>query len=186
MPQVCKTCAHPNREEIDRQLVTPRSKRSIAHQFGLTEAGVRRHVLRHLAAELLSARTTADQNHFADLLTRIEKMTVECESIVELAKERGDYNLVLKAINQLRHVSGLLAQVAGVVQTGSKTLVLQQNVTMAAEEDHVHQVVEDVVHFQALLQSMATAGALPAPQPTTYLPPETVEDAEIVEFPRSE
>lgn len=184
MPQVCKVCASEFTDQVNEAIVSGRaSKRSIALRYNLPPSSVSRHAAKHLPGLLLTAAEATEKNHAAELLARIEKMTTECEAIIELAKERGDFALALKAINQLRHVSGLLAQVAGVVQTGSKTLVLQQHNELTVAGDAVPRVLRDFEVFEDLLQGLADSGALPEPKRSLPLAREQIEEAEVIDFP---
>ncbi len=55
MPRVCTVCAHPQRHGIDECLVSGRSNRSIAKQFGVDDAAVFRHRNAHLPAQVACA-----------------------------------------------------------------------------------------------------------------------------------
>ena len=53
--QTCTVCVHEAKEAIDQALVAGGSRRTIANQYGLSDAAVRRHRENHLPATLVKA-----------------------------------------------------------------------------------------------------------------------------------
>ena len=63
MPQVCRTCTHPKRAEIDRRLALCRgSKAGIAREYGLSDDSVERHEAKHLDPLLVAAAAEGIRN----------------------------------------------------------------------------------------------------------------------------
>ena len=70
--QTCKTCQHEAKEAIDQALVAGgRSRRTIANQYGLSDAAVRRHRENHLPATLVKAAEAQDAAHGGRLLEQV-------------------------------------------------------------------------------------------------------------------
>jgi hypothetical protein len=57
MPQICKPCIHPRREDLDAELarVWRRSLRAIGAEYGLSKDALFRHARRHLPQDFIEA-----------------------------------------------------------------------------------------------------------------------------------
>lgn len=64
----CKTCHHPRRGAIDKELTRGVPTKTVAEKYGLSEASVRRH-RNHIRALVLRAKAQRDRRRGAALLT---------------------------------------------------------------------------------------------------------------------
>jgi hypothetical protein len=68
----CKTCRHPKRDEIDRQLIARVTLREVAARYHLTRAALYRHYRRHMGKKLEAVRS-AEQRHLDTECSEIAK-----------------------------------------------------------------------------------------------------------------
>lgn len=115
MPQRCTVCAHPRRDEIDRELAAEtRSKRGIARHFGLDDASVERHVRHHLPETLSKAARMKEIARADDLVPRMEKLVEVCERVMNEAlgmkfERIKAGHLTLHATRRIQSTLGTLA-----------------------------------------------------------------------------
>jgi len=137
MPRHCKVCTHPEREGIEKDLVSGGSIRDIAKRFGLSPASVHRHKSDHLPASLVEARQAQDVVRADSVLheiraeiRRIRRLYEKAEAILDRAQ---DQPIALKTVRELgrlhkemRETLELLARISGELeqQHAPKTAVL--------------------------------------------------------------
>lgn len=86
MPRVCKICTHEQSAEIDKAIAGATSYRNIAKQFGVSEAGVSRHVaacipiaLNSLREERQQKRALAIEDEIDRVFRRLNKLLDACD-----------------------------------------------------------------------------------------------------------
>ena len=134
----CATCAHPDRADIDRRLVSGEPERAIASRYGLSRASVQRHHKNHLPDTLTKATEAAEITRADDLLAQVRKQVEELRvlfgaavKILRDARLEHDHDSALKAVGAatrthsaaLRHLE-LLAKLAGELQEGPQVGVV--------------------------------------------------------------
>lgn len=159
MPMPCSVCHHPDRDAIDRHLAQGGLNRRVATAHSLTESSVRRHRANHLPATLLKAHEAAEVSRADDLLAQVQALLDRALAILSRAEEAGDHRTSLSAIREARGTLELLGRLTGELQGAQAVAVAHVEVETRAAE-----VVENYQRFRAVLQKMADAGALPAPQ----------------------
>ena len=55
MPRICTICTHPDRDAVDKAVVSQAPNRQIASLYGVSEAAIRRHKRSHLPKTLVKA-----------------------------------------------------------------------------------------------------------------------------------
>lgn len=108
-------CSHPNKAEINRELVLGKPKRGIARQNGLTPDAVERHADTHLSRSLLSGAERKAEREAIDLYA-VALRTMEAANEIF---EQSEGELSLKSLDR--------------VQAGIKTAILVETARLDHE-----------------------------------------------------
>lgn len=109
----CVTCAHPERNAIDKALVAGTAAEEIAKRYGLAARSVRRHAAGHLPATLARAQAAAEVAHAEDLLEQLRDLQRRTLAILGAAEATDDRTIGLRAIREARGNLELLARLLG-------------------------------------------------------------------------
>ena len=131
MTRRCTVCDHPQRDEIDMQLVCGGSYRDIAGQFNLSKTAVSRHKESHIPAALVEAQDAGEVAQADDLLAQVKALQAEAQSILGEARSAGDLKTALMGIGKAKECLELLFKVEGRLQD-------QQSVQVAVCMDIHH------------------------------------------------
>jgi len=131
MARRCTVCDHPQREEIDRQLVCGGSYRKIADQFSLSFGSISRHKDGHIPAALVKAHDADEVAQGDTLLDQVRALQVESQTILAEARAAGDLKTALLGIGKALNCLELLFKVSGQLQD-------QQSVTVSVNMDIYH------------------------------------------------
>ena len=106
MPRTCTICTHPERDEIEKQLVARKPFRRIAKRFETSDTSLFRHAKNHLPGVLLKAREVREVLHADGLLEQVrglcertETLFAEVEDILAKAKQSNDLRIALAAVH---------------------------------------------------------------------------------------
>jgi hypothetical protein len=113
MTRTCTICAHPQREAIDRVLITGGSYRDIAGHYELSKSAVQRHVLDHLPAELAKAHEAEEVTEADKLLNEVERLHQLALAMLSKAAASSDWRTALSGIREARGCLELLAKLRG-------------------------------------------------------------------------
>lgn len=80
MPRQCSICTHPNRQEIDREIVAGTAIRGIAQRFAVSSDSLQRHKMTHLT-DLLASAVEAERERGVELVTRQREQDAEREAV---------------------------------------------------------------------------------------------------------
>jgi hypothetical protein len=119
MSMTCTVCRHKKRKDIDRAVVDGQSNRRIATQFKISESAVQRHTESHLPRLLAMAKHAGEVADADDLLEKIERILVKCETISANAEKSKDWAPAVSALGQMKSCIELLMRVAGMMQLES-------------------------------------------------------------------
>ena len=108
----CRTCRHPQREEIDRALASGEAWGRIAKDYGLNESGVRRHAERHLGPALARQAQKLDA-HEKSILSDMISLHKRTLALLEQAEQSGDLRSALAAIREARGNLELVGRATG-------------------------------------------------------------------------
>src|SRR5687768_384044 len=100
MAKECKICTHPEREEIERKLISGMSNRRIATLCDASEASVRRHKANHLPAKLAEAEEAQEVAEANSLLTQARELLDKARSMMDAAEAAGDIRTALVGVQQ--------------------------------------------------------------------------------------
>jgi len=132
MPQRCRACDHPQIDEINKLLIAGASLQQIADDYGLKLTSLHRHRDRHLAPviaasptaqelmirEMAAAHELQEVDAADSLLAEVRNWQREATEIYRTAKDGGDTNTALKAINQSRKLIELIAKMLEILRPG--------------------------------------------------------------------
>ena len=127
MARRCTVCDHPQREEIDMQLVCGESYRKIADQFSLSFGSIARHKESHIPDALVKAQDAGEAAQADDLLSQVKALQSEAQSILGEARAAGDLRTALRGIGQALSCLELLSKIEGRLQDQQS---VQVNVNM--------------------------------------------------------
>ena len=116
MARRCTACDHPQREEIDRQLVRGEPYRTIADHFGLSKTALIRHKESHIPDALIKAQDAGEAAQADDLLAQVKALQTEAQAILGEARAAGDLRTALRGIGQALSCLELLSKIEGRLQ----------------------------------------------------------------------
>jgi hypothetical protein len=124
MPRVCTICSHAQRAEIDRALARDDSNRRIASHYGLVETSVRRHRADHLPARLVKAAEQTDVRNAINVVEQLKAINGAAFSVLKSARDSGDGDLALKAIDRIQKQIELQAKLLDMLQDGDTVNIM--------------------------------------------------------------
>lgn len=137
MGQVCTICSHPDRLQIDRDIVNSVPHLRIAKNYGLTDTAVRNHAQNHLTRQMLKSHEIAERANAAVLLDEIDTCMTKAKNILKQAEDNKQPSLQLAALREIRQTIEFLSklaislaelqqqrELAGMVGTGQRTVVV--------------------------------------------------------------
>ena len=130
MPRTCTVCTHPQREAIDRALVSGQPVRSLVSRY-VTKRGrplghmaLYRHKDEHLPATLVKAHVAAEVAHADALLSQVRELRDRALAILDRAEEDGQLMPALAAIREARGCLELLGKLMGEIDERPQVNVL--------------------------------------------------------------
>ncbi|MEN6341045.1 MAG: hypothetical protein ABFC89_00635 [Methanospirillum sp.] len=135
MPPRCSICHHPDRETIDRALVSGESLRNIAEQYSVSSTALHRHKA-HIPTAVATAHEAGEVAEADRLLSTVRDLLQSAVGTITQAENGGDLRTKLAAIREARETAKLLLEVYGELQTQPTF-----NIIMAPEWVEVRTVV---------------------------------------------
>ena len=126
----CRTCMHPERDAIDRALVTGTPLRTLEERYGISRSSLARHKDNCLAQTVQRAaeeREAADLEHGGDLMRAWESYKSEVDRI--LTEHSDDPRIVLQAVSRGTRLFETRAKLEGRYTDGTTV-----NVSLGAVE----------------------------------------------------
>lgn len=143
MPRLCTICQHPNRDEIDRDLVGGSALPSIAAKYresgdtrdsnretkrdSISIDSLGRHKANHLPPQLVQAQAAEQVTNADDLLSQIARLDTDAATIFALAKRKGDMRSALAAVRERTRVMELMARIKGEIDERAQVLINNNN-----------------------------------------------------------
>lgn len=128
MGRTCTVCSHKDVEEINKQLLSGPSLRTIAAQFNLTKTSLIRHRESHIPDLLLKSNDIQNITSADALLARLEEEAGFVRDMREAASAEGDIELALKAVDRALKCVDLYAKIRGLIQTQPQVNLQQVNI----------------------------------------------------------
>ena len=157
MGRLCVVCHHPQRREIDRNLLEGSARyRRLVEQHDVSLAGLARHASAHLPARMVKAKDARDVANGDDLLERLQSLTDDTLEILAAAKAAGPsgWGAALGAIKRAEAQIELFAKLVGQLQPD------QMNVSLvfAPAWRELERVITDALApYPEARQAVATA-----------------------------
>jgi len=118
--QTCTVCVHEAKEAIDQALVAGGSRRTIANQYGVSDAAVGRHRQNHLPATLVKAAEAQESARGGRLLDRVDGLVEKALSVLKDAENTKDGRLALGAIREARNCLELVGRASGELRESNR------------------------------------------------------------------
>ena len=109
----CRVCNGPNREAIDKALITGTPFRHIAAQYGTSTGALQRHKKDHLPQALIKAKEALEIARGDDLIAQMRDLNRRTRVILDKAETSNDLNTALKAIGENRRNQELIGKLIG-------------------------------------------------------------------------
>jgi len=87
MPRKSEVSLHPDKAKIDKALIKGQSYRTIAKQFGLSQASLQRYMTGKLIPQVSKAQATRELQGGSDLLDRLESYIRIADKMIKAAEE---------------------------------------------------------------------------------------------------
>ncbi len=113
MPRTCTVCSHPDRPAVDTALIAGEPYRDIARRFRVSKDAVARRKDEHLPAGMVKAQEVTDVRHAIDVVQQLKAINGVCMSVLKDARDQGDGDLALKAVDRIQRQIELQAKLIG-------------------------------------------------------------------------
>lgn len=123
MARVCTVCTHPDRDEIDAELVQGTPYRDIARQYSVSKDAVARHK-EHVRQTIARVCDVQDLELGAGLVEKLQRLELDARRIATEAEKSGDLKTALGGIRELTRIVELFAKLRGEIQEGGTINVL--------------------------------------------------------------
>ena len=117
MSRTCTTCIHPDKEAIDKALLSGQPYRSVAKHYEASPPSVYRHQQDHLPVALAAATEAAAVAHGDSLLEQLTGLRAKAFSILARAEAAEDLRTALMGVKEVRSTLELIAKVTGELVT---------------------------------------------------------------------
>jgi hypothetical protein len=130
----CTVCNHPERQEIDKALVSGTVYRKLSETYGLAASSLCRHRKGHIPAQLVKAFEAAEmsrtvelvqeeESHRAaeigqaiDVVRQLKAINAACLEILQSSRADGKHAISLKAVDRIHRQIELQAKLLGELQ----------------------------------------------------------------------
>ena len=123
MGRHCRVCEHPERDAIDRALVSGGRYRDLGRQYGVSKDSIRRHNARHVSAAIAAVQAEQEHDAAVSLLERVEDLISRTERLLTAAEQEGKVAAALAAVRELRSLLELLGKASGELDTRPQVTV---------------------------------------------------------------
>ncbi len=113
MPRVCTVCTHAQRQAIAQALVAGELIPRISALYSVSRFAIDRHKEAHLPATLVKAQAAEDVGHAIDIVKQLKTINQATLSVLKEARDRGNHDMQLKAIDRVQKQIELQAKLLG-------------------------------------------------------------------------
>jgi hypothetical protein len=150
MPQRCKACDHPQRDQIDSDIAANRSAlKAMAQKYDLSIGNIWRHGKLHVPETLRAAAEARSSLAPTKILTRLEKLVQRLERALPDDSDNAPPSVqkLLAIVRELRPTLQLMGQISGEVPT-AQTNALFVNLGVSGEAE-IRRALEIVKQSEA-------------------------------------
>src|SRR5215469_8088454 len=101
MPRTCLACSSPERESIDKALVTGEPLRNIAKRVSISPAGLLRHKS-HVAQTIVKASEVREEQLGDNLLNEMRRVQRKAWELLARTESEGDHRGSIVALREVR------------------------------------------------------------------------------------
>jgi len=112
MPRTCLACSSPEREAIDKALVTGEPLRNIAKRVSISPAGLLRHK-NHVAQTIMTASEKRDEELGHNLLDEMRRVQRKAWELLARTESEGDHRGSIVALREVRECLSALGELLG-------------------------------------------------------------------------
>lgn len=112
MANLCATCNHPNRIEIDRALIQGKAVSVLSRKHGVSANSLHYHKENHLTRQLVTAMEKKQLTEDFNLLERIDDILNKAKDIFDRNYAKKRDGIALKALKEQRSTIELLAKIS--------------------------------------------------------------------------
>ena len=158
MSRRCAICSHPQRLEIEREIIRGATRASVSRKYGMSTTAVYRHETKHIPQLLVKARDVATIASADILIAELKGLKDTAEEIMVQCKEDKNYRASLYAIQQLKGLIELTAKLCGELKTTHTSIVV--NAEWITLKTVIFGVLEDFPDAKhALIEALRQSGA---------------------------
>lgn len=135
MPQVCKTCTHPDRQRIEAMVLSgSATPGAVARLFNMNPVSLRKHLRNHAAKAMAEAAAKRNGKAGKALLEKVEEYIGTAESILRGALGKHERAIAVKALRTAHDILRTQGELTGELGAkGSVHITLGVPVEVAAE-----------------------------------------------------
>jgi uncharacterized protein YllA (UPF0747 family) len=115
MPRVCTICTHEQRPGINAALLNETPLRDIARRYATSKDALSRH-RDHLLRQLVKAQEQEDVSQAIDVVKQLKAINGATLAILKEARDEGNGELALKAVDRIQRQLELQAKLLGELQ----------------------------------------------------------------------
>jgi hypothetical protein len=155
----CEVCVHPEKDEIDRQLLLGGSIAEISRKFLVSQDSLDRHKKNHLADTLRPSYSTQEIAKADNILEEMEDLHARTKRTLDQAEGKNDLNLALKAIREVRENIKLLGELAGRLQSQPQ-ININTNIYNTGEWHKVGNILSEILEPYPDLKAQVAEGLI--------------------------
>ena len=144
MANVCKTCRHPKRADIEQAVVSGGAINAIAKNYGVSEQSLRRHTIACMGEALSKAVDAELVAWGASTDERIREVIAEARANLEMARANDDAAGANGAVGLILKTLALSAKLRGEIKEGPTVSIDNRSVTLMSDRELLESVQEDV------------------------------------------
>ena len=153
MPRTCTICSHPERAQIDAAFVSGTPYRSIAKQFGCSDAAMYRHTSEHIAQAIKETKQAQEEAQALDVVKQLKEINRVTLEIMKESRSDKKNGMALFAIDRLQKQLELQAKLLGDIDDSPKVTIW-----MAPEWQNIRAlIVQALIPYPDAKLAVATA-----------------------------
>jgi len=127
MPRTCLACSSPEREAIEKALVSGEALRNIAKRVSISPAGLMRHKS-HVAQAITKASAKREEDFGDNLLGEMRRVQRKAWELLARTESEGDHRASIVALREVREclesLGDMLANTPDLTETGEPRKML--------------------------------------------------------------
>jgi hypothetical protein len=110
MGKICQVCNHKDCKDIERQLVSGRSKTLLSREYGVSTDSLNNHLNNHVTRQMATAMEMKKVENSVDLFQKAENLMMTLEGLLQKAKTKNQDQKLISVSRELRSIYELLAK----------------------------------------------------------------------------